>query len=354
MIPAAQPEIVQAATKAEMRKFVRKTMSKYHVRGSVVVVQDGKPQQISYGYALYGAQIGNGNAQIVYPTGSLQKVVTGAMIMQIMNQKKRTSSSFDQNTKISRWYPKLVNAKKISLGNLLTHTSGIKATNTEIWRYHTYSENAAVNWVVNNANNYAAGEVNSYHYNNTNYILLAGIIRKETGKSYQANLKERIVNKLGLKNTFVSSNIPKNKLIASSYYSNGDYNYRHPVLVTKAFASQLLGAGNLFTTPKEYYEIQNGLLNGQILTTNEYHYLTHLDSKVTGYSGGLHIKKGGKLKVAYGNLHGTHYATWVQLTANNQNGIVMFLNQTNDNAASEKKVGYQILQRIKKHTFVKG
>ncbi|MDF7639723.1 serine hydrolase [Lactobacillus sp. ESL0791] len=334
-----------------MRKFVRRTMAKHHVRGSVVVVKDGVPQQISYGYAWYNKRLHNGNHKVIYPTGSLQKVVTAAMLMQIMNEKKGTKKEFNQYTKISRWYPKLKNAHNISVGNLLTHTSGIKVTNTEINRGYNYSEKGAINWVISNANLAAYDKVNAYHYNNTNYILLAGIIRKLTGKSYNANFKSRIVKKLGLKHTYLYQSIPKAKTDAISYYSNGRNNYHNPSYVTRDFASQIVGAGNMFTTPKEYYKIQVGLTNGKILDQTSFNYLTSLDSKVTNYSGGMRIKKGGKLKLAYGNLHGTHFGMWVQLTSDNQNGIVMFLNQTNNNENSEKAVGYKILKKIKANTF---
>nr|WP_280926619.1 serine hydrolase domain-containing protein [Lactobacillus sp. ESL0701] len=349
-----QPEQVAAATsgKKSLRKFVRHTMAQNHVRGSVVVIKNGVPQKISYGYASSNRKIGNGNHKVVYPTGSLQKVITGAMIVQIMDEEKETNQEFDQNTKIDRWFPDLKNAKKISVGNLLTHTSGIKPTNTEVWRNYNYSESAAIKMTIANANKFSFAKVGKYNYNNANYILLAGIIRQETGQSYQTNLHKRIVKPLGLTSTFTAAALPKSKLIASSYYSNGNANYCNTVNFTKDFASQLLGAGNLLTTPMEYYRIQCGLTDGTILTQKQFQYLTNLDSKVTAYSGGLHIKKSGKLKIAYGNLHGTHFGMWAQLTADNQNGIIMFLNQTNDHSAKEKKVGYRILQYIKPGTFL--
>ncbi|WEV36538.1 serine hydrolase domain-containing protein [Lactobacillus sp. ESL0677] len=349
-----QPVRVQAATsqKQALRQFVRKTMAKHHVRGSIVVIKNGVPQKISYGYALSNRKIGNGNRKVVYPTGSLQKVITGAMIVQIMDEKKETNQEFDQNTKIDRWFPSLKNAQKISVGNLLTHTSGIKPPNTEVWRHHNYSESAAIKMTIANANQFSFAKVGKYHYNNANYILLAGIIRQETRQSYQTNLRKRIVKPLGLTSTFTAASLPKSKLIAGSYYSNGGANYRNPVYLTKAFASQMLGAGNLLTTPMEYYQIQCGLTNGTILTQKQFQYLTNLASKTTAYSGGLHIKKSGKLKIAYGNLHGTHFGMWVQLTSDNQTGIVMFLNQTNNSAAKEKKVGYSILQHIAPGTFL--
>ncbi|NWM49655.1 beta-lactamase family protein, partial [Escherichia coli] len=92
-----------------MRNFVRNTLAQNNTRGSIVIIKNGQPQQISYGYAWYGKKVGNGNDNVVYPTASLQKVVTAAMIIQLMNENWHTSQKFTQNTKISRWYPNLKN-----------------------------------------------------------------------------------------------------------------------------------------------------------------------------------------------------------------------------------------------------
>lgn len=343
--------VIAQSAKSEMRQFVRNTMNQNHVRGSAVIIKNGIPQQISFGYAWYGKKIGNGNSKVVYPVCSLQKVITGAMIVQLINENLKTSKRFTQNTKISRWYPTLTNANKITVGNLLTHTSGIRATGTEINRGKTLSESQAINWTINNVNSSSEGSVGSYYYNNTNYILLAGIIRAVTGKSYETNFKQRIVNRLGLAHTYLYQNIPKSKTDPISYYSNGGKNYTNASYVKKALASQIPGAGNMFSTPMDYYKIQLGLTNGSILSSSDFHYLTHLNSKVTNYSGGVYTKNNDNLKMAYGNLAGTHFGNWFQMTTDNQNGLILFLNQTNNNESSVKAVGYQILNHIKANTF---
>lgn len=228
---------VKAATteeRAEMRSFVRNTMAQNHVRGSVVVIKDGQPQQISYGWAWYGKRIGNGNAKVVYPTCSLQKVLTGAMIVQLINETNGTSQQFSQYTKISRWYPNLRDSDKISVGNLMTHTSGIIATGTEVNRGSNYSEDDAIKWVINNANATPEAKVGSYYYNNTNYILLAGIIKAVTGKSYEQNFQERIINKLGLDHTYLYQNIPGSMTDAISYVWNGSKNYKQGAYVKRS------------------------------------------------------------------------------------------------------------------------
>ena len=109
---------VQASTypKTELRSFVRNVFAQNNSRGSTVIIKNGRPQQISYGWAWYGKKIGNGNEQVVYPTGSLQKIITAAMVIQLMNEKWHTSERFTQNTKISRWFPNLKNADNITVG----------------------------------------------------------------------------------------------------------------------------------------------------------------------------------------------------------------------------------------------
>lgn len=341
---SAKPQPVQANA---MRTWVRKTLSRNKVRGSVLVIKNGQPQTISYGYAWYGKRIGNGNDKVVYPTCSLQKVVTAAMMVQLINETVHSSNPINQYSKISRWYPNLKNADKITLGELMSHTSGFTLTGTEGNRGINYSEDGAYNWMVKELNKTAEFAPGNYFYNNANYVLLAGIIKKATGRSYQDNFNQRIVSALGLKATYLYPDIPKSKTDPISY----TYSYRDANYVKRTVASQLPGAANMFTTPREYFKIIKGLSNGQILSKSDFHYLTHLKSKVTDYCGGVYTKKNDSLISAYGNLHNTHFGNWFQITSDNQNGMIMFLNQTNGSENQQKDIGYQILNHIKAHTF---
>lgn len=354
-IISSNTDKVQASSysRSAMRSYVRNTLAQSNSRGSTVIIKNGKPQQISYGWAWYGKRIGNGNDSVVYPTASLQKVVTAAMVVQLMNEKWHTSERFNQNTKISRWYPELKNADNITLGQLMTHTSGINAVNTEADRGTDYSEDDAVKWAIDNANSTDSGTPGTYFYNNTNYILLAGIIKKVSGQSYETNFNNRIVNKLGLANTYLYQNIPSWKTDPISYIWNVK-NYQDPEYITKTQASQLVGAANMFTTPMDYYKIQVGLSNGAILNKSDFYYLTHLRSRVNNYSGGIYLDNNNTIKSAYGNLGGTHFGIWFQMTIDNRNGLIMFLNQTAGDENAQKQVGYQILNHIKPYIFIAG
>lgn len=345
MLPAHQVGKDQAKA-ADMQAFVKKLMKKKHIAGSIAVVHNATVQVVSYGRAKKGLK--NGAKNVVYPVASLQKQVTAAMVMQLMAEKQ---GAISQDTKISRWYPGLRGASKITVGNLLTHTSGLQIPEIEVDRGVTYSEAGAVNWVVNRLNQASQDAVGTYHYSDVNYILLAGIIRKVTGKSYATNFKKRIVNRLGLRHTFLIGKVPAKYQVAASYdYQNGK-NYQNRRYLSKTRLSQLIGAAQLITTPSDYYEFVSALGTGQLLAPSTYRLMTHLKSKKTRYCSGFYIKKGGKVKLAYGALGGAHYAGYYQLTSDNQNGIVMMINQRSCGEDKLKGIGYQILQKLELNTF---
>lgn len=333
----------------QLWQYTLKMMKKHHLRGSIEIVKNGHAQRVSLGYGYYSKRLKNGNTKLLYPVGSLQKMVTAAIITQLIYQKK-----FNQNTKISRWYPNLKHANQITVGQLMTHTSGINVIGTESNHGVNFSENGAINWIIAQANARENTGRSKFNYNNANYVLLAGIISKVTGKSHAANVKQRVIRPLKLKQTYIYQQIPRSKTDAISYLYSGGKNYSASAYANRNVVSQLPGAGNLFSTANDYYKIQSGMQNGKILTKKQFHYLGHLSSKVNTYSGGFYLKKNQTLKVAYGNFGDTHFVNWMQLTTDNQNGIVMFLNQTYGSKNHIRAIGYNILKHIKANTFIKG
>lgn len=323
LLPTLAPATVHAeATKSDVNRVMRDN----HLAGSVLLVQNGSVKTVNYGYAWFGRRMKNGAYNVTYPAASLQKVVTGAMLVQIMNEKKHTKQSFSQYTKISRWYPKLKNARYVTVGNLLTQTSGYRAPGSESNRGRNLSESKAINWVTQKINGSWQYKIGSFNYNNANYILLVGIIRKLTGHTYAYNFNRRIVRPLGLAHTSLRHDIPWTRSQAVSYAYLWQRKYQKPVSLPKSVASQIPGAGNMCTTPVEYYEIMLALQNGAILNQSDFNYLTHLKARKTTYSGGMYMKRSSKLKSAFGSIREEHYGTYVQLTADNRNGIIMFVN----------------------------
>ena len=91
--------------------------------------------------------------------------------------------------------------------------------------------------------------------------------------------------------------------------------------------------------------------NGAILNQSDFKYLTHLKARKTTYSGGMYMKRGGKVKSAFGAIRDEHYGTYVQLTADNRNGIIMFVNERSQTEQQLKGLAFGLLQKIQPGTF---
>lgn len=164
----------------------------------------------------------------------------------------------------------------------------------------------------------------TYDYSDVNYVLLAGIIAKATKQSYVSNLKTRIINKLGMKNTkVVDSNSIDTSPIALSYSRKATTDYTSPQSVSLPRLSAIPGAGNMLTTPSDYYKFILGLQNGSVLTAKQYQQLL---SYGTVYSGGMYVTQNG-VKYNNGSFGGQGYHSGYFATTGNYHMAIVFENQ---------------------------
>ncbi|WP_281166363.1 serine hydrolase domain-containing protein, partial [Liquorilactobacillus sicerae] len=103
----------------------------------------------------------------LYGMASVQKGLTALLIM-----KQIQIGKISLQTKLGLFYPKIPNAGKISIHNLLTMTSGLSVKGNPT---NLKDDNAYIDWYVNHAiQRYPIG---SWHYDATNFKILAGILR---------------------------------------------------------------------------------------------------------------------------------------------------------------------------------
>ena len=76
----------------QLWQYTLKMMKKHHLRGSIEIVKNGHAQRVSLGYGYYSKRLKNGNTKLLYPVGSLQKMVTAAIITQLIYQNKDMKS----------------------------------------------------------------------------------------------------------------------------------------------------------------------------------------------------------------------------------------------------------------------
>lgn len=149
--------------------------------------------------------------QSSFRLASVSKQFTALGIMLLKEQRKL---SFDDS--ITKFLPEL-SYKNVTVRNLLHHTSGIpdvymdfpKKHKEEIGEILTVSKMIEL---LGKENLPLKSQPNDKHvYNNTGYVLLAGIIEKISGKSFEEFMQTELFDKLQMKNTRVWNLVSKTK-----------------------------------------------------------------------------------------------------------------------------------------------
>ena len=151
----------------------------------------------AYGESSYELHAAN-SPSTRFHIASVSKPFTAAAIL-ILEQRGMLHVS----DPVSRFLPDFPNGHKITLQNLLTHTSGIPNVNNlpEYQSASRFPQTPAslVELFKSKPLNFEPGT--KYEYSNSNYNLLAFVIEQVSHKSYGEFLRESIFDPLGLKNT---------------------------------------------------------------------------------------------------------------------------------------------------------
>ncbi|HIW71940.1 MAG TPA: class A beta-lactamase-related serine hydrolase [Candidatus Levilactobacillus faecigallinarum] len=269
---------------------------------------------VSVGYADAASQ-SNNDSNTLFPIASLQKVMTGAIIEQLAS-----SNKLSMNDKLSKYYPSVNNSQNITIRQLLNHRSGVSMDETTPSTVLT-TQAAELNYTLQQLK---TSTNQNFNYTNANYTLLAAVASKVTGQSYDTLVTNRIIKPLKLTNTYAWDNLPTDQLAATGYaFANGQ-DYSNDT-VSQKLMSSLLGAGNYYSTPEDYYTFQKGLRNGKVLTKSQYTDLANNGAYT--YAGGLYHYSGG-IKRVRGALSGAGYNTVYYGTEGNKYGVILFANQS--------------------------
>ena len=229
--------------------------------GSLCIMQGDEvvfKQAYGYSEATKGIRATVGTK---YKIGSITKTFTATMIMQLVEEKKIMLT-----TKLNRFFPKIDNAEKITIEQLLYQRTGIKDyANADATLTDVLDKPNMRALIMKKIENYTSTfEPDSKHeYSNSNYFILGEIIEKVTKKTYAENLKNRITGKLYLKNTYYTTEkTDVTKRESYSYTFNGEYwdkvdEWNNDI----AFSS-----GGIISTPEDLTKFIRELLKGKLLS----------------------------------------------------------------------------------------
>ena len=182
-----------------------------------------------------------------------------ALAILVLIDEKKISLTDDIRKYLPTIYPEL--NSKITIENLLNHTSGIRDV-YDLWSLQ------GLTWWKQSFNNKDVLELiekqqelnflpnKKYLYSNTNYILLAVIVEKITGKSFVAFTND-LFRKLNMPNTSFETNYLKIRgPIAKAYFNFGTW-------TTYNWIWNVCGDGNLFSTLADQLQWEQ-ILQGKI------------------------------------------------------------------------------------------
>ncbi|MDR6806674.1 CubicO group peptidase (beta-lactamase class C family) [Dyadobacter sp. BE34] len=226
---------------------------------SVLLTHKGqKVYERAIGYAVVdSARTVKATPETRYRIGSITKTFTATMIMQLVEEKKLAL-----DTHLDKYFPDIPNAGQITIEMMLRHRSGIhNFTDDEAyWKQQTQPRTHAEMLAV--FGKYKPDFVPDAEakYSNTGYILLGYIIEDVTKKSYEKNLQERILARIGLKNTSFGGKIDPARGDAYSYSFSKRWEKQ-----VETDLSQPAGAGAIVSTPGDVLAFVNALFTGKLV-----------------------------------------------------------------------------------------
>jgi D-alanyl-D-alanine carboxypeptidase len=198
--------------------------------------------------------------------GSITKTFTATVFLQLCDEGKVAL-----NDRLDKYFPQVTNAKDIDMRMLMNMTSGLQdylnvPELDDAFFYNRmkkYTDEQILELAMTLPPMFPPGEPGKYHYSNTNYLLLGMIIDKVTGNKWQDEVTERIINRLGLKETLV----PDSPLMRAPFCNGYMKDSTGKVINVTAIGPSITGAaGNMVSTIEDLNAYARALVDGTMLS----------------------------------------------------------------------------------------
>lgn len=257
------------ARAAALDTFIADYANSHRLSGSVLIQKDGRiAYRRSFGLASIEFGVPNGD-RTHYWIASLTKLFTATLVLQLAEQGR-----LDLDAPIATYLPDYAGegARKVSLHQLLNHTSGIDnfdqvktfedALKNGLPAYQTpYSVDQLVAKFCSGRLVHAPGS--TFDYNNADYVLLGRIVERVYGKPFGDVLQERILAPLSLKDSGLLHRSDIVPGLAEPYLQRADLkrlSRDFPVYPENWFA-----AGAMYSTPDDVLAFANALFGRRLL-----------------------------------------------------------------------------------------
>lgn len=151
---------------------------------------------------IRSVQRGGLESNDLYQIGSISKVFTSILILQLIQDKR-----LDFKSTLASYFLNVPNSDSITIEHLLKHRSGVFDI-TNIKKYKSWNaDDISHNLILDSISHYSPifNPNERFEYSNSNYILLSLILEKEYADSFESILDSKLCKPCGLKNTFLDT-----------------------------------------------------------------------------------------------------------------------------------------------------
>ncbi len=288
----------EAAMKARLDQVANSYTANNAFMGTVLVV-DGDRVLLDKGYGMADLEWSIANMpEAKFRLGSITKQFTAALVLQLQQDGKLKIGD-----PVSMYLPDAPKAwEKITLANLLGHTSGIpnltsfKEFGTWSASPHTWDEEYA--FFRDKPLDFEPGS--KFDYSNSNFEVLGAVIEKVSGKKYGDMLRERIFEPLGMKDSGLDSDdlvLPRR----AEGYMPGPKG----LMVARSESMTVpWSAGSIYSTTGDLLKWEHGLFGGKVLSEESLNAMTTPGKGDYGLGVMIHNEDGVKLVEHGGGIEG--------------------------------------------------
>ncbi|MFC9607842.1 serine hydrolase domain-containing protein [Streptomyces niveus] len=263
----------------QLQREVDRTLTKAGYIAVSVQVRDGQRRT----YAVGGeAELGTGRPvshAAGFRAASVTKTFVSTVVLQLVAEGRL---SLDDT--VEEWLPGLVtgngnDGSRITVRHLLQHTSGLynydftedtgdTAADFERTRFDHYEPEEAVAGALKHKPDFEPADPNDpdpdWNYSNTGYIVAGMIIEKVTGRSWDREVRDRIVRPLGLTQTYAPGDDPdlKGPYTHSYQQFQGSTGWTDTSIRNVSWAT---AAGELITGERDLDRFLTALQRGRLL-----------------------------------------------------------------------------------------
>lgn len=313
----------------------------------VVLFADGNTVfQKAYGFANFRKK-DSLTTNTSFQLASVSKTVTGTAILMLKDEGKLSLSDSVQNFLPNFPY------KGITIEQLLSHRSGLG--NYVYWteKYWLDQDSLMTNDDVQKMMNEHKPAIyyspdRKYNYNNTNFELLASIVEKVSGVSFEDYLKQNIFSPLKMENSFLftRSNIEEHESATGYKNKRRPYSY--------FFLDGVHGDKGLYSTVGDLYKFDRALRKGYLLSdstkTDAYTNRSKYYRKPYGLGWRINTYKGNQIIYHHGWWRG--FKTYFIRNIEDDKTIIVLSNTVNGSKFNNKLL-LKLFDDALKSTIVK-